>query len=121
MGSFHLTKMSLRNLGKPATKMYPVKPANYTSRSKGSLVNDIDTCILCSICAKKCPTYAIAVDKVAKDSGSWSFDSFSCIQCLSCVRACPKNCLSMNPQHPAAATEKGIVSIDKMAVADGEA
>jgi formate hydrogenlyase subunit 6/NADH:ubiquinone oxidoreductase subunit I len=113
MGSFQLTKMSLKNLGKPATKMYPVKPPTYTSRSKGSLVNDIDTCILCNICATKCPTYAIKVEKVSKDEGNWSLDTFSCIQCLSCVRTCPKKSLSMNPQHPAAATRKSVITVEK--------
>ncbi|MDR0350159.1 MAG: 4Fe-4S dicluster domain-containing protein [Coriobacteriales bacterium] len=104
MGSFHLTKMSFRNLfKKPATKMYPLVAPSYTSRSKGQVTIDIDDCILCGICQKRCPTHAIQVDKT---DGSWTIDRFSCIQCLSCVRSCPKTCLTMAPAYAAPATQK---------------
>ncbi len=93
MGSFMLTKMSFRNLfKKPVTKMYPVEPPVYTSRSKGHVVNDIKECILCGICEKRCPTGAIVVDKPAE---TWTINPFACIQCMFCVRACPKSCLTM--------------------------
>ncbi|MDR0308833.1 MAG: 4Fe-4S dicluster domain-containing protein [Coriobacteriales bacterium] len=85
--------------------MYPVKPPTYTSRSKGLVENNIDTCIFCKICEKRCPTYAIQVDK---EDRTWSIDIFSCIQCQNCIRQCPKNCLNMNPQHPGPSAEKVI-------------
>ncbi|MDR2197624.1 MAG: 4Fe-4S binding protein [Coriobacteriales bacterium] len=104
MGSFHLAKMSLRNaFKKPATKMYPVVAPTFTSRSKGHVANDIENCIFCGLCQRRCPTHAISVNK---DETSWAIDRFSCIQCLSCVRICPKKCLSMAPQYTLPATEK---------------
>ncbi|MDR2587560.1 MAG: 4Fe-4S dicluster domain-containing protein [Coriobacteriales bacterium] len=111
MGSFHLTKMSLRNLfKKPATKMYPVVAPTYTSRSKGHVTCDMKECILCNICEKRCPTHAIAVNKPDE---TWSIDNFSCIQCLSCVRACPKACLTMEPDYTKAAFTKSTVTLHK--------
>jgi formate hydrogenlyase subunit 6/NADH:ubiquinone oxidoreductase subunit I len=102
MGSFHLTKMSLRNLlGKPATKMYPTVVPQYHARTKGHVVIDIETCILCSICEKKCPALAIIVDKPA---GTWTIDPFACVQCLTCIRACPKDSLTMDTAYAPAAT-----------------
>jgi formate hydrogenlyase subunit 6/NADH:ubiquinone oxidoreductase subunit I len=111
MGSFHLTKMSFRNLvKKPATKMYPVVAPTYTSRTKGHVENDIKTCILCGICEKRCPTHAITV---SKEDESWTIDNFSCIQCLTCVRACPKTCLTMEPDYTKAAAEKSSITVKK--------
>jgi formate hydrogenlyase subunit 6/NADH:ubiquinone oxidoreductase subunit I len=111
MGSFHLAKMSFRNLfNKPATKAYPAKPPVYTAMTKGRVVNDIDACILCGICAKKCPADAIAVDKPAS---TWTLDPFACVQCYSCVRACPKDCLAMLPDYTAASREKHLISMVK--------
>jgi formate hydrogenlyase subunit 6/NADH:ubiquinone oxidoreductase subunit I len=107
MGSFHLTKMSLRNLfKKPATKMYPVVAPVYTTRTKGHVVCEITDCILCSICEKRCPTHAITV---SKPDETWTIDNFSCIQCLSCVRTCPRKCLTMEPAYTKAALEKTLV------------
>jgi formate hydrogenlyase subunit 6/NADH:ubiquinone oxidoreductase subunit I len=104
MGSFHLAKMSFRNLfSKPATKMYPVAQPTYYAMTKGSVVNDIEACILCSICAKKCPAGAIEVDKPA---GTWTLDPFACVQCYTCIRACPKDSLSMLAAYTPPATAK---------------
>lgn len=111
MGSFHLTKMSLRNLfGKPATKMYPTVAPTYTKRTKGQVVCDIKKCTLCSICEKRCPTHALIVNK---SDETWTIDRFSCIQCLSCVRICPRKCLSMEPDYAKAATVKSLVTVRK--------
>ncbi|MDR3308223.1 MAG: 4Fe-4S binding protein [Coriobacteriales bacterium] len=111
MGSFYLTKMSLRNLfKKPATKMYPVAAPVYTPMTKGHVENDIETCILCGICEKKCPTLAIVVDKPAE---TWTIDPFACIQCYTCIRACPKSSLTMLPQYTGASTGKYLRSVTK--------
>ncbi|MDR1422530.1 MAG: 4Fe-4S binding protein [Coriobacteriales bacterium] len=111
MSSFGLAKMSLRNLfRKPATKGYPAVPAVFTERSKGTVRNDMDTCILCGICQKRCPTNAIVVDK---PGGTWTVNDFDCIQCLSCVRSCPKKSLTMDPQYAAPAGEMSAVTLCK--------
>lgn len=115
MGSFHLTKMSFRNLfKKPATKMYPVVAPTYTERTKGHISCEITNCTLCSICEKRCPTHAITV---SKPDGTWTIDNFSCIQCLSCVRICPRKCLTMEPDYTKAALKKSSVVLHKPEVA----
>jgi ech hydrogenase subunit F len=97
MSSFNLTRMSLRNLvHKPATKMYPTVPLVPKERTKGHVVNDIETCILCGICQKRCPTLAITVDKPNR---TWTIDPFACVQCKTCVRACPKKSLTMDNNY----------------------
>jgi formate hydrogenlyase subunit 6/NADH:ubiquinone oxidoreductase subunit I len=111
MGSFHLVKMSFRNLlKKPATKRYPLAAPTYTTRTKGHVTCDMKSCILCGICEKHCPTHAIAVSKADK---TWIIDNFSCIQCLSCVRKCPKTSLTMEPDYTKAAFTKSLVTVRK--------
>ena len=70
--------------------MYPVIPREWKERTRGRIEIDIDTCIFCGICSRKCPTDAIAVDKAEK---TWTIERMGCIQCSCCVEACPKKCL----------------------------
>lgn len=104
MGSFKLGHMTMRSLFvKPITGMYPfVKPV-YPENLKGHIEIDIDSCIFCGNCAKKCPALAITVDKAEK---SWELNPFSCVQCRSCVVVCPKKCLTMVNTYTTPATEK---------------
>lgn len=104
MGSFHLTGMALKNLvKKPVTKRYPTEPQVYTARTRGHVENDIDTCILCGICAATCPATALTVSKPER---TWTIDPFSCVQCMACVRACPPKSLSMQPEYTPISPEK---------------
>ena len=97
MGSFKLGKMTLGGLfKKPETLMYPVETKTPPAGLKGHVVNDVDRCILCGICQKRCPCAAIVVDKPAR---TWTIDRFRCVQCGSCVRECPKDCLTMEPTY----------------------
>ncbi|OHD55743.1 MAG: hypothetical protein A2Y33_13970 [Spirochaetes bacterium GWF1_51_8] len=41
---------------------------------------------------KKCPSYAIDVDKTEK---TWRLDRIKCISCGSCTDWCPKKCLHL--------------------------
>ena len=90
---------------KPATNMYPVQPWVPYERTRGHIVIDIDACIFCGICAKKCPTVAIEVDA---EAGTWAIDPMRCIQCNCCVEVCPKDCLMDDPHYPAPSTHKVI-------------
>ena len=64
MATFKIGKVLLNSLfGKPATLMYPVVPREWEERTRGHIEIDTDTCILCGICSKKCPTNAITVDR----------------------------------------------------------
>lgn len=50
-----------------------------------------DSCVYCTLCAKKCPVEAITVDREAK---TWAVDEEKCIKCGVCVEKCPKKSLS---------------------------
>lgn len=111
MGNFKLGKMTLRSLfRKPETVMYPAQTRFQPEGLKGKILNDIDTCILCSICEKRCPTAAISV---VKKEGTWAIDRFRCVQCGTCVRECPKTCLTMDPDYPAPSSAKSIDTFHK--------
>jgi ech hydrogenase subunit F len=58
--------------------------------ARGSLRFSAETCTYCSLCALKCPTGAISVDRVKK---AWVLDRFKCIVCAACVDACQKSAL----------------------------
>ena len=63
MAVFKMAKVLLNRLfQKPATLMYPVVPREWTARTRGHIDIDVDQCIKCGICARKCPTNAITVD-----------------------------------------------------------
>ncbi len=111
MGGFKLGKMTLRSLfSKPETIMYPLQSRPAPKGLKGHVDNDMSICILCGVCARRCPTEAIYV---AKKDGTWRIDRFRCVQCGSCVRECPKHCLSMEPSYAKAATQKDTVTLRK--------
>ena len=93
MSVFSFSKTVLHNLfSKPATRMYPQVPRVYPERTRGQISININDCIFCGICSKKCPTGAIAVTRETK---TWAIKRFGCIQCGECVGVCPKKCLTM--------------------------
>lgn len=96
--------VALKNVfSKPATRNYPfVKRAPY-DKQRGHIAINIDDCIFCGICGRKCPVDAI---KVNRTEGSWQIDRFKCIMCLACSESCPKKCLSVDPLYTAPANEK---------------
>ncbi|MFR8299448.1 MAG: 4Fe-4S binding protein [Gordonibacter urolithinfaciens] len=60
MGSFKLGKMTLKSLfGKPETIQYPAEQKTPPPGLKGHVTNNVDACILCGICMKRCPCDAI--------------------------------------------------------------
>lgn len=104
MGFFEISKTVIRSaLGKPATLMYPYKGAKKFERSRGHVVNDINRCIFCAACHRKCPTKAICVDVKER---TWEIDRMRCVVCNACVEVCPVKCLSMDNQYTAPAEKK---------------
>ena len=103
MGSFKLGSMTLGGLfKKPETLQYPQQTKPAPAGLKGHVVIDTGSCILCNLCARRCPTHALTVDKKAR---TWTINRFQCVQCGSCVRECPKHCLTMDPAYaPASRT-----------------
>ncbi len=111
MGSFKLGKMTMRSLmSTPETVMYPIQTRPAPEGLKGHVANDMNACVLCGVCAKRCPTEAI---NVVKQDEMWSIDRFLCVQCGSCVRECPKQCLTMEPTYARAAQTKSLVILRK--------
>ncbi|MCL2216727.1 MAG: 4Fe-4S dicluster domain-containing protein [Defluviitaleaceae bacterium] len=89
-------KTILSSLGrKPTTYTYPNAPMPKDQLVRGSVGIDIDNCIFCNICAKKCPADAIVMDKARKE---WELARFQCVVCGACVELCPKKCLFMSPE-----------------------
>jgi len=93
----------------PACEMYPVKPARFYDGTRGSIVNDASKCTLCTLCAKKCPTGAIKVDRAG---GKWEINPFKCILCNECAHFCPPKSLTMINQYNAIAVKMDVISMD---------
>jgi ech hydrogenase subunit F len=83
---------------KSATLPFPKEPKKTFPVTRGHVEVDMEQCILCGMCQRKCPTGAITVDRAGK---TWSIAQFDCCQCSSCVDNCPKKCLRMDNNPPA--------------------
>lgn len=105
-----LSKMTLSSIfKKPETVQYPAQTRPVPEGLKGHIENNIQDCIFCGICEKRCPAGALSVNK---DEKTWSINVFRCVQCGSCVRECPKKCLRMEPTYASIAVEKTIRTIE---------
>jgi len=106
MSIFEMSKTIFKSLfSKPATKMYPIKPRVYYKNTRGHIGIEINDCIFCGLCAKACPTAAIAVDRSAK---SWDIARSKCVACGACVDVCPKKCLTMENSYAPPVTVKSV-------------
>ena len=89
-------KTLFKSLGSKApTHSYPHAPMPKDPLVRGHIEIEIETCIFCNICARKCPTDAIVMDRKSKE---WEISHFQCIVCGECVEACPKKCLFMRAE-----------------------
>jgi ech hydrogenase subunit F len=105
MRSFTMTKTIIKNLlNGPVTLMYPQKKRTYTPITRGRVEVNINKCIFCGMCDRRCPTYAITV---TKDSKEWQIDRLKCCTCDLCVDICPVKCLSMENQYTPPITDRG--------------
>jgi formate hydrogenlyase subunit 6/NADH:ubiquinone oxidoreductase subunit I len=104
---FDMMKNIFKNLGsKPATRNYPFDKREPFKNTRGQVAGvDIDTCIFCGICSKKCPADAITVNRNEK---SWEINNFKCVVCGVCSEACPKKCLHMGEAHKTSSPTKDI-------------
>jgi len=104
MPFFRMTKTVLMSLFKrPATVKYPFAPRTYYANTRGKVLIEVNNCIFCGICQRKCPTAAITVAKADK---RWVINRLRCISCGACVDACPKKCLKLDTQYTPVQTAK---------------
>ena len=99
MSLLGMTKTVLKNLFTgPATERYPYVAKEYFPGARGKVDIEIEKCIFCGICQRKCPTAAIVVTKEPK---VWTIDRMRCVSCNACVEVCPKKCLALNVKYSA--------------------
>ena len=104
MPYFQMSRLALKwALTKPPTSRYPFEPRRHTAGSRGRLVFSRDNCVYCTVCAKKCPTGALTVNRAQK---KWAIDRLLCITCGYCIEACPKKALALEPAHNVPAVTK---------------
>ena len=102
---FKMTPIILQNFfSRRATRRYPHVARPAFANTRGALYNDIATCIFCGVCAARCPSQCITVDK---KNATWQYDPFACISCGVCVEACTTSSLHQSPHYrnPAAVRE----------------
>lgn len=94
----------LRNVvSKPATRIYPLNKRKPFPKARGKVSINIENCIFCGICGRKCPSEAISINKAEK---SWEVDPFKCIICGLCEEVCPKKCIYMEGEYKTPAYSK---------------
>ena len=105
MAYFEMAKLALKwAVSKPPTSRYPFESRRMIPGSRGRLAFTKDNCVYCNICAKKCPTGALTVNRAQKQ---WVIDRLRCICCGYCVEACPKKSLNLVTEHGAPVVKKG--------------
>lgn len=70
----------------PVTVCYPQEKLAAPERLRGHIVNDMDVCICCGMCARRCPAGALAVDR---KGGTWSIDRMPVWCAASASKAVP--------------------------------
>jgi len=90
-------------LSKPSTRKYPYEKREPFAKARGKIDMDIDTCIFCGICSRKCPSGAISVNRNEK---SWEIDPFKCIICSECEEVCPKKSIRTDAEYKTSAYVK---------------
>lgn len=102
---FDMINSVVKNLfSKPATRAYPFEKREPFQNARGQISGiEMDKCIFCGICSRKCPADAIVVNKAEK---SWEIDPFKCVICGVCVEVCPKKCILMDGSHRMAECNK---------------
>lgn len=92
-----MVRRTLRGLvSKPATRRYPIEVRPPFPGARGTLEFDLDTCIFCMLCARKCPTGAITC---VRDERFFAIEQLSCIACGVCVDVCSKDSLRLSVER----------------------
>jgi len=104
---FKFTPAIMRNfIGKRATRRYPSVARPAFENARGEICNDIRICTFCGVCAAKCPSQCITVDKKA---ATWSCNPMACVYCGVCVEACPSGSLQQKRDYRRPVREKEMI------------
>lgn len=97
MGVMEFTKTVIKNLLSPSvTTSYPKEKKENYELTRGHVEINIDNCLYCGLCSRKCPTGAISV---SRENKKWEINRLKCIQCGHCVESCPKKCIEMKNEY----------------------
>ncbi len=89
-----MARRSLRNLfGRPATRRYPAEIRPRFPGARGTIEFDVETCVFCNLCARRCPAAAISC---SREERYFAIEQLRCIACGVCVEVCNKHSLSMS-------------------------
>ncbi len=75
---------------------------------------DIDKCISCGACARKCPNGAIFLPFAQAVPQAYMIDMSKCKRCGACVKVCPRDAINLDAKE-----ETSTVSVGAVAIATG--
>jgi ech hydrogenase subunit F len=97
MSLFRMSRTITGNLLRgPATRMYPHVRREPFHNTRGRVAIEIEKCIFCGLCQRRCPPKAITV---TKDDKTWAIDRLYCMTCNVCTEVCPVHCLAMEREY----------------------
>jgi len=106
---FFMTKTVFSNLfSRYATRLHPFVVREPFPDARGELYCEIEKCIFCMTCQRKCPSQCITVDNKA---GTWTCDPMACVYCGVCVDNCPVACLHQKQTYRAPTPERLMLSL----------
>jgi ech hydrogenase subunit F len=104
---FKMTPTIMRNfVGKRATRRYPYVIRPPFENARGASYNDLPTGHFGGICAVKCPSQCITVDKKA---ATWSCNPSACVYCGVCAESCPSGSLQQKRDYRRPVQEKEMI------------
>ncbi len=72
---------------------------------------DIDKCISCGVCARKCPSGAIFLPFAQAVPQAYMIDMSKCKNCGACVKVCPREAVNLDAKEETSTISVGAVSI----------
>ena len=98
-----MTKTILGNLLKKySTRLHPGEQRILPDGFRGRFKFAINKCIMCRLCAIKCPTKVIRIEP---DVGLWEREVMGCLYCGVCADVCPTGCITMTNVYRPPITE----------------
>lgn len=83
----------LRNAGLATHTLRPEETLPRPTGGRGSLRHNLADCVGCTTCAYVCPSAAITLEPVDRQSIVWQYNAGQCAFCGQCVTYCPTGAL----------------------------